>query len=264
MDDDATQIIDHSDLEPTPAHRVAVISDIHANLTALETVFAYLDKEEIKEVYCLGDIVGYGASSVECVEFIQQRNVTCVQGNHDAQVREPRDPRMRMEAVAGLILAENQLSRDAKDWLAELPCQRAFPQLRALLVHGAITDRDDYILSLDSVFDNLSLLRNRHADCQVCFFGHTHLAMVLTNEDIHTSIVQDQVFDLSVCEEVLVNPGSVGQPRDGCPHASFAIYCPDQQWVKIMRLPYDIALEQKRMEEANLPIKSRIRLGEGR
>ena len=160
--------------------RIAIISDIHSNLTALKAVFSYFDNYPVDDIYCLGDIVGYGAASSECVDLIRQHNVYCIQGNHDAQVREPRDPYMRYEAIKGLELAENQLSRENKNWLAELPCQKIDQKIGAVFVHGTVASRDDYIFYSYSIETNLGALNRMGQNYRICFFGHSHLAMVLT------------------------------------------------------------------------------------
>ncbi len=240
----------------------AVLSDIHGNEEAFRNALAYLKGLAVEEIYCLGDLVGYGQGAAACVELARKNNITCVQGNHDAQVRPPRDPRMRLEAQAALDVAMEQLSDEQIEWLINLPTSRVIENIM-VLVHGALSDRDDYILTHDDVKRNFGLLAEKHPGIDLCFFGHSHLGMVIGDGKIMTRFPHSDIVDLKPRVPYLVNPGSVGQPRDGIPLSSFVILDPSQHQLTLVRLEYDIAAEQERMRQAGLPEKlwKRLELG---
>lgn len=240
----------------------AILSDIHGNEEAFRNALEYVKGLGIDRILCLGDLVGYGRGAKACVDLVREYNVTCIQGNHDAQVRPPRDPRMREEAAAALDIALAQLDDKDLDWLRDLPTERVVDD-RFVLAHGALTHRDDYILKGEDVRKNVALLRERYAGIDLCFFGHTHIAMVVGNGKVVQKIVESNVIPLEPGKPYLVNPGSVGQPRDGVPLSSFAILDPDEGHVMIIRLEYDVKTEQRRMQDAGLPPRlwQRIALG---
>jgi len=240
-----------------------ILSDIHGNLEALRTALAFLEGLEINEIYCLGDIVGYGEGAAACVELIQKHSVNCIQGNHDGQVRPPRDPRMRVEACLALEIANRQLSDKQVHWLSRLPHPTILNN-RMVLVHGALTGRDDYILTQEAVDQNFEIMATRFPDISLCFFGHTHLPMVIGQSELHTRILETTTFKLERGQPYLINPGSVGQPRDGSPLLSFALFDPEEHEVCIVRLDYNIEAEQERMRKAGIPDKLVDRLAVGK
>lgn len=241
----------------------AILSDIHGNVEAFQTALAFLEGLEIDEIYCLGDIVGYGQGARDCVELIQKYSIHCIQGNHDAQVRPPRDARMRLEACLALEIANGQLSDKQVQWLRRLPHPTILNN-RMVLVHGALTGRDDYILTQEAVDQNFEIMASRFPDIHLCFFGHTHLPMVIGESALNTRIVESTTFKLEQGEPYLINPGSIGQPRDGCPLLSFALFDPESWEVSIMRLNYNVEKEQERMRAAGLPDKLIDRLSIGK
>ncbi len=241
----------------------AICADIHANQTALEAVVAEIDALAVERVICLGDIVGYGQGAAACLRMVRERGYLCIQGNHDAQVRPPRNDRMRPEAQVALDLAQEQLEEEEIDWLAALPTERDVDAL-FLAVHGAPTGRDDYLLTPDDMKTSFEALASREPPRRVCFFGHTHRPMVLTPEKVRTKFAETRVVSLDPESPHLINPGSVGQPRDGTPAASFAVYDPGVGQVTIMRVEYDVVTEQRRMERAGLPERLVKRLSKGR
>lgn len=241
----------------------AIISDVHGNETAFASVLEYIGGTGAAEIYCLGDLVGYGQGAAACVEMAQRHNVCCLQGNHDAQVRPPRDPRMREEAHASLDHALQQLSPRQVEWLQALPVSRVVDN-HMIMVHGALSGRDDYILTKQAIRENLALLAEKHPECQLAFFGHTHLALVAVGDKVRMRFPDTDIITLQPGERYLINPGSVGQPRDEIPLASFALYDAAESQVIIVRIAYDIEEEQRRMQKAGLPQKLWTRLALGR
>ncbi len=247
----------------TKRQQYAIISDVHGNVEAFTTVLTYLEGLAVERIYCLGDLVGYGQGARECVDLARTRQIVCLQGNHDAQVRPPRDPRMRPEAAAALDIAATQLDQATLGWLETLPRELVVDNL-LVLVHGALTGRDDYILTQEALSENMKLLATKYFGLRAGFFGHTHLPLVAGAGKVRTRFAESDVVSLDPDRQYLINPGSVGQPRDGVPMASFAVYDPTESTVAIIRVEYDIAAEQERMRAAGLPDKLWKRLAVGK
>jgi predicted phosphodiesterase len=240
-----------------------IVSDVHGNQEAFSSTLAYLTGLGVNEIYCLGDLVGYGQGAAECVELVRKYNVRCIQGNHDAQIRPPRDPRMREEAQIALDIAMKQLTPEQMQWLQNLKHERVVDN-RMVLVHGALTGRDDYILNNEAIKVNMRILAEKYAGLNLCFFGHSHVSMVLGSGETRVNIGESDIIDLNPGKRYLINPGSVGQPRDGIPKASFVIYDSAASQITFVRLEYDIKLEQDRMKKAGLPDKLWQRLALGK
>lgn len=241
----------------------AIISDVHGNGEAFASVLTYLKGLAVDNIFCLGDLVGYGCSARECVELARKNKVVCIQGNHDAQITPPRDSRMREEAQNALDLAAKQLSPEQIEWLKGLPTEKVVDN-RMVLVHGALTGRDDYILDQQAIETNFRILKEKYLGLNVCFFGHSHLGMVVGDGKIRMKFAESAVLDLAPGKPYLINPGSVGQPRDGIPHSSFILFDPAARQLTIVRLEYDIRAEQEKMKAVGLPDKLWKRLALGK
>ncbi len=238
--------------------RYAIISDIHANLEALERSLGAIDEVGVDEILCLGDIVGYGANPNECVDLVRKRGVTSIIGNHDCVAcgkSEPND--FNPMARSAILWTRSTLSRDNKDYLLDLPDKREIEDL--LIVHGAISDPDKYIFSEGDTLREFELMQNRN----ICFFGHTHVRVfyVLTNDEIRG--FYDDGLRINKDGKYLINPGSVGQPRDRDHRVSFLIYDDERETVEYTRLEYDIASAQKKIIEAGLDRRLAYRLSLG-
>lgn len=249
--------------------RYLVISDIHSNLEALEAVLAAASGR-FEEILCCGDIVGYGPNPREIIETLEQAGARIVRGNHD-------------KAVCGLDDAEefNDSARDAVLWTRKTlpPKQRDFllhlPQGplpiesgRFQLVHGAIRDEDEYLYDPAEAFDDLHA-----ADLPLTFFGHTHYQCVFglspQGEFIstfHEPGAANPRMELKLEEGwvYLVNPGSVGQPRDDDPRAGYGLFDSTTRRLELRRVEYDIESVQKKMREFRLPNYLVRRLSFGR
>ena len=250
--------------------RILLLSDIHANLEALE---ACLDAApEYDAVVNLGDIVGYGASPNEVIERSRELGGTAVRGNHDkacAGVSNMND----FNPVAGLAVLWTRtiLSRENLFWLRDLkqgPLTIPFVE-GAAFVHGSPADEDEYLLTLPDA----QRLLDAHAPA-VTFFGHTHVqggylagrddAAVIRPVYKHTGEAEDFDFALDRGCHYLINPGSVGQPRDGDWRAAFSVFDSERWQVSYYRVPYDVDSAQKRIRDADLPERLAARLAQGR
>lgn len=236
--------------------RYLILSDLHSNLEALEKC-GELAQGKYDQVICLGDLVGYGPDPNLVIERIRELAQIMIRGNHD-------------KACSGITDAEdfNELARKATWWTREQLTPENFAFLRTLplgpvqvdsfqIVHGSPADEDEYIFGPGQALPAL-----RNLTTQVVFFGHTHFqgGFMLTAQGRFQSIRVPQkadglVYSLNLADGVryLVNPGSVGQPRDGDCRAAFAILDEPQRLVEYYRTPYDLEKTQEKMRKAGLP-----------
>ena len=241
--------------------RILVISDLHANFTALEAVLE--DAGPADEVWCLGDIVGYGPDPNICVEVIrEQPMLTCLLGNHDvAAVGKMSFSSFNGDARRSLEWQERVLFPTHVDFLRSLPEN---PKVRkgVTLVHGSPRDPVwEYVLNTLSARLNLD-----YFDTSLCFVGHSHIQSVFQLDEAKDRIT---LFAPPIGEKIqltgraILNPGSVGQPRDRDPRAAYAIFDPDAMTWEARRVEYNIAEVQERIRAAGLPEKHAARLSEG-
>jgi diadenosine tetraphosphatase ApaH/serine/threonine PP2A family protein phosphatase len=242
-------------------NRIAVISDVHSNLQALTAVFERIDALAVDGLYCLGDIVGYGARPVECLDLVRGRVTGAVQGNHDALIA---DPSLRLDfnvySLAAVTHNRALLSADRLAWLDSLPTRLRI-NARTQFVHGAPGDRDRYLVFLDDLQEAAAALSEDDGP-GVCFFGHTHHQVLFDGQ----ILVRPQPGEVRVDPErrVLINPGSVGQPRDGDPRAAFAVWDCSGDRVTYHRVDYDLDGARRDILEAGLPRLLGDRLLQGR
>jgi diadenosine tetraphosphatase ApaH/serine/threonine PP2A family protein phosphatase len=245
--------------------RLAVIADIHSNLEALDRVLAQIDQEGVEAILNLGDLVGYNASPNECLELLQGRNVWSLAGNHDLAVLDPeRAQHFNIIAYEALMWCRQQMRPEFVEFLNHLPLLREQPG-SFLACHGTPASPDAYIAYH---FQGKRVLKNllRHPQLRVCFFGHTH-RRALWYRDIRGKVALRQIppseVKLSPEEHYLINPGSVGQPRDGNPQAAYAIFDDKEFSIHFKSVPYDVGQAQRRILAAGLPpyLAERLALG---
>jgi diadenosine tetraphosphatase ApaH/serine/threonine PP2A family protein phosphatase len=242
--------------------RYAVIADIHANLTALMAVLTDIyKKEDIGEVWCLGDIVGYGPDPSQCIELLRRTNHICVAGNHDlAAIGEIDTADFNPDAAAAIQWTTRQLSTQDRVYIKSLPL--VIEREDFTLVHGSPRQPVwEYVMSISTAKENFA-----HFKSSFCLVCHTHVPAIfkLGKNDACSFSQFPAKGELVLGEErMIINPGSVGQPRDGDPRASYAIYDNKTRTVSLYRVPYDIAATQARMVEQGLPMRLVARLSLG-
>ncbi len=240
--------------------KILIISDIHANLTALETVLA--DAGSVDATWCLGDLVGYGPDPEQSVNLIRQLpNLVCVMGNHDAAVLNQIDTAaFNPEARLALRWTLDKLSTDNLDFLRSLPHTQELDLVT--LVHGSPRQPVwEYLLDTRTATANFN-----HFNTPYCFVGHTHLPVLyyLSDENETASlIIPENNTQLTLAPRTIANPGSVGQPRDRDSRAAYGILDTEEYILHFRRVPYDIPAVQARMRKAGLPERHIIRLEVG-
>jgi diadenosine tetraphosphatase ApaH/serine/threonine PP2A family protein phosphatase len=250
--------------------RILLLSDIHSNVEALEACLAVAPEHD--GVANLGDIVGYGASPNEVTERMLQLGGTFVRGNHDKVVAGLESVE-NFNPIAGVAALWNreQLTSGHLAWLRALPQgPESVGELPGIeFVHGAPDDEDRYVVTLNDATEELFA-----ASAAVTFFGHTHIqgAFLLENGLVagvlpeYSSVGSKETWDLQLEDGIryLVNPGSIGQPRDGDWRAAFAVFDSGRHIVTFHRVPYDLRGAQERILAANLPARLATRLAAGR
>ena len=238
--------------------KIAVLSDIHANLPALEAVMA--DMPPIDAVICLGDVVGYGGNPIECIDFVREEGWPTLVGNHDRACTDVDILQWFNEDAARAIeWTCGHIGQDRLKWLAELPETDEVGD-EVLLVHGSPRDHIyEYILDAASAEANLELLDGR----KICFHGHTHVPGIFRYD--HGRLIHEYDIDtFRLGGPELVNPGSVGQPRDGDPDASYAVWDRKEGTFEFRRVPYDREAAKAAIRRARLPERFADRLDVGR
>lgn len=201
---------------------IAIISDIHGNYEALKSVLSVIDEKNIKEIFCLGDVVGYYSQVNECCDELRKRNVKCVMGNHDwYMTADSFCP--RSQSVNDCLKYQRQvITKENKDWIASFPVIRN--EYGISMVHGSWTNPiDEYLEPTEEYFEKL--------EGQYFMSGHCHIQKLEKYKN-----------------KIYCNPGSVGQPRDNDPRAAFSIF--DGNNFKLYRVKYDIAKVGELMDKA--------------
>jgi predicted phosphodiesterase len=245
--------------------RYLILSDIHSNLDALSAALAFVRRKRWDKTVFLGDIVGYGANPNQALDRLRSlRPLVGIRGNHDKVCSGVEDGELfNRIALAAAMWTRRRLTGRNLRWLYRLAEGPRVVDENFAICHGTPIDEDSYI------FGEIEALNVfRRTDHEVCFFGHSHFPVIfgLTPEAIETVLTSGTAFHYRLQPGVryLINPGSVGQPRDGDPRASFAIYDSGARTVSIYRVPYPIQRAKKRILEAGLPRPLADRLSLGR
>ena len=245
-----------------------ILTDIHGNIEALEAVLAIVPQDVYDRLLVLGDLVGYGASPNEVVDRVHGlRPDVVIRGNHDkvASGVESTDHFNYLAAEAARWTLET-LTAENRERVAGLPAGPRMIDAQVEVCHGTPFDEDVY------VFDELDAMRALDASQRpVCFFGHTHVPVVfeLSRENLKTLIPEPDPEGLATVTirddcKYLINPGSVGQPRDGDPRAAYAVFDSDRNQVMLRRVAYRVDLAQQKIIAAGLPESLAHRLALGR
>lgn len=236
-----------------------IIGDIHSNYDALTAVINELRLEQVDKILCVGDIIGYAAEPVKCIDLLRELNCISVAGNHDyAVVGKFPLGYFHADARSAVLWTAKQLSDEHISFLENLPLIEKFEGIT--LVHGALNHPEffDYIITGPDAQLSLDILKT-----PVCFYGHTHVPLgILLDKGGTMHIERGNIFDLNGAEKALINVGSVGQPRDWDLRASCAIYYVEEKMVKIKRVKYNINEAVEKIYSAHLPGINALRLRE--
>ena len=246
--------------------RYLILSDIHANIDALETVLNTVAAGSWDRVVVLGDLVGYGAEPNAVIDRVRSLDpVAVIRGNHDKAACGLEDAsNFNQVARTAAVWTFETLTADNRQYLRDLPSGPLSLDDTVEICHGAPFDEDHYIFDGDDALRALEAITR-----PLCLFGHTHLPVVFRRgEDLFDGFVpegEDETrLPLAPQVRYLVNPGSVGQPRDGDPRAAFAIYDSDSPSLILRRLAYAVETAQRRIRSAGLPPSLANRLAIGR
>ena len=241
--------------------RFAILADIHSNLAAFEAVLRHANgRGGFDKIWCLGDVVGYGPDPHECIERLRQFKPVCIAGNHDwAAIGKMDTSEFNPVAAIAAHWTAEQLTAEDKDYLRDLPL--TLQENGFTLAHGSPREPIwEYLLSSEAAQENFSYFETAH-----CLVGHSHVPLVFEltrNKAVYKEFGE---APLKLKEKrMIINPGGVGQPRDGDPRASYAIYDTETKAVYHYRVEYDIPATQKKMAERGLPTPLILRLGVGR
>jgi predicted phosphodiesterase len=245
--------------------RYLIVSDIHANWQALEAVVHHA-KGGYDQALCCGDLVGYGAEPNPVVEWVRDHCVIVVRGNHDRACTGQDDLEwFNPVARAAAVWTLDKLSTDNVTYVRDLPRGPAFIDGIQVL-HGSPYDEDNYVVAADDAAEAFTYLESHLA-----FFGHTHLqgGFIWNHERVETIpppplTVDRQFLEIETSGGYLINPGSVGQPRDGDPRAAYALYDAGARTICYCRVEYDVERAQRKIRDAGLPPLLADRLSVGR
>ncbi len=238
--------------------RYAVISDVHANLEALNTVLKKVSEETFDSLLFLGDSVGYGPNPNECLETLKEKTKILLAGNHDwASVGMTDIESFNPYARAAVEWTKKILSNENRTFLRGLPLTQELDD-RILLVHATPREPEQwhYLLSTEDASINFHFFNQ-----MICLIGHSHEPVIIERSPEDKIIVYKDRTDIKEGYRYIINVGSVGQPRDGNPDAAYAIL--NKNSIEIKRVSYDIVLTQKKMRDVGLPSYLIERLSRG-
>ncbi|MBF0488039.1 MAG: metallophosphoesterase family protein [Nitrospirae bacterium] len=239
--------------------RYAVISDVHANLHALNAVVRDIEGRGIEEIYFSGDIVGYGPRPNECIDIITRRCKILIAGNHDWAVVDYTDTEYFNEiAMLAIEWTRQRLTDKHMDDIRAFKLFKSDTERNAMFVHATPKDPDnwDYIFSLTNAAANFQSFKQKF-----CFVGHSHTPVIIEHSGPGEMSTIWEKTEIKKTSRYIVNVGSVGQPRDGDTRASYVVV--DDTNIEIIRVPYDIEKTQEEMTEAGLPARLIERLSFG-
>lgn len=240
----------------------ALISDIHGNLEALQAVLKYIQfhEKDIDKIICLGDIVGYGADPGECISITREISDIILAGNHDFAVcglTSIED--FNAYATEAVLWSRKNLNEEEINFLKGLPLTHQ--EKIADFAHSSLHRPDSwrYIFGKTDTFIDFQIMEKK-----ILFVGHTHVPVVFENAGVEVKRVDSPELSLNSDKKYIINPGSVGQPRDRNPKASFAIFDSEKSSLKTIRIEYDIKKSQRKILEAGLPEILATRLDKGK
>jgi predicted phosphodiesterase len=233
--------------------KLALISDLHANLEALDAVLRELDRSGPgARLVCAGDVVGYGPDPEACIARLQEREALCVMGNHEEMVLGRRDfSRCVYAGIVAAVWTRKELGSAARAYLEALP-----PYVRigpsVVVCHGDLESADTYVSTRERAEEALAQLRVRYPAAEVLVCGHTHHAALFTRESGFQLVDRPGERRLPAAGQCLINPGAVGQARGGVPLASYALLDMERRRVSFHAVAYDHAATIRKLRAANL------------
>ncbi len=242
--------------------RYAILADIHSNLAAFQAVLDDLNKQErVDRIWCLGDIVGYGPDPHECIELLRKTDHICVAGNHDRAVVGKLDiTSFNPHAAEAVTWTIGKLSIGDITYLKNLP--DSLEESDFMLVHGSPREPImEYILSISVARQNFDCFRTKY-----CLVGHSHIPQAYSFDEKNNCTATRFLPTVKLITgetRLIINPGAIGQPRDGNPDASYAIYDNNTRIVCLRRVPYDIRQTQDKIMRSGLPPRLAARLETG-
>ncbi len=253
---------------------IGLISDIHSNLEALEATYKEFVNANCDKVYCLGDVVGYGADPAKCIDFIRENKIMTVRGNHDHYVglslEEIAELEINDQAKEVIFWTRKQLNQSEIDWLNKLEYSFKIEEngKELLLFHSSLFFRDGvewpYIIDTKIALSHFDLCQKKE---KYGFFGHTHIPLLFSYEkqkEIKLELLKSINFsNYNNDFNFLIGVGSVGQPRDGNSKASSVIFNTETEELTHLRVKYDIKTTQAKILAAGLPKKLAKRLKQG-
>ncbi len=245
-----------------PAMRYALLSDIHANMEAFTAVLDDIRRRGgVDEYWCLGDIIDYGPDPSACIQLLRQLPHICVAGNHDMVAIGKADVnRFNPDAALTIGWTQQQISQDDIEYLDDLP--QVIERGNFTMVHGSPRQPLwEYLLSSGSAEESFNYFSTKY-----CLVGHSHKPLMFRQKEdggCFSIQLSESIGQVLGDKRAIFNPGSIGQPRDGDPRASYAIYDDESKVVRLCRVAYDINATQQKMVKANLPVKLMVRLEQG-
>lgn len=235
------------------------MSDNHANLEATVAVLECIDKIGVDQIVNLGDIVGYNANPNECCDLMREREIPTICGNHDAVACGLEEPwGFNPVALSAAMWTRETLRPDNLEWLRGLPDNQQIGPF--LAVHGSPVNRNTYLFAWEDILPHVAYVEDKGV--RLCFFGHTHNPCIFSKDGVY-SLDEDNQFELGDEKLFFVNPGSVGQPRDGDPRAAFGLLDTDSMIFEQVRLNYSVKQAAEKVTSAGLPafLAERLFLG---
>lgn len=239
--------------------KYAILGDIHSNLEALTAVLADAKEQDVTNFCCVGDVVGYNANPVECLEKIKEISPITVRGNHDHYCSHADDLDNFHPLAADVVdWTRHQLSAEQTEYLRSL--RMVAPVETFTIVHSTLDTPEMW----GYVFDKLEAEANfAYQTTTLCFYGHTHVPLAFEKADGIRSGLYSKVR-VSLGKKYFINVGSVGQPRDGDPRAAYVTYDMRENLIELRRVPYDFTITQQKILDAGLPGRVAARLAVGR
>jgi diadenosine tetraphosphatase ApaH/serine/threonine PP2A family protein phosphatase len=230
--------------------KYAIISDIHGNLEALQSVLAAIDKKKVDKILCLGDIVGYGPNPNECVDIVKNISKITLAGNHDyAPLGKLDISYFNPWARCAIDWTAEELNQSSVDFLLSLPLKIEIDSFT--IVHSTPYNPQEwnYIITIGDAIRNFPEFSG-----QVCFVGHSHVPLIIAqNENKVYQVLTENPLKLRENDRYIINVGSVGQPRDLNPRAAFAIFDTKEKIYELFRVDYDMTETQRKIRDSGLP-----------